>query len=335
MNTTDTAPSKLAKVLEQVRHLLAKAESTNHEAEAEMCRTRAEALMFKYRIDIATAQEQEQQGLVPSWRNIDLVPMGSDFEDFYRGLAGAALRHVDCHGGTRINFETGMVVLEAVGYESDLAFADLLITSVQAAFARHLEPQFDPSETPEANAYRLRSGGWTRAKIGTALFGHSDTVNEMKAKNRKVTALIKSAGAANGEGSDHLLGRNVNIETYRASFAQGFYGTLVARLGRMAQLRGEEGALVFAGRKEAVMEAFYEKYPSRRPGYFKDTTTVKYVSRENCDKCQKASSGYCREHNFLRPKKATGPAVNWTAYEKGEQAARTVDVGTVKPRLAQ
>lgn len=331
-----TSPNKMAKVLEQVRNMLAKADHPNTPpAEAEMCRNRAEALMFRYRIDVAMAGPEEQGSENPSWRSIRLVPYDNEFRAFYSALARYALQHVDCEGvGVREwDTETGMywLTLNAVGFEGDLAFADLLITSVQNAFSRYLEPKYDPQESAQKNAYRLRAGGMTRARIGVALFGPSDTVNEMKGKNRKVTALVKAEGVENGQGSDHLLGRSTDIDTYRNSFAQGFYSTLVSRLRTMSLQRGNEGAVVLAGRKARVLAALWEKYPHLKP------TEAKEIGdpQKDCEKCKKASSGFCRDHAWMKPKKAQERAFNWDGYRKGGAAARTVDIGTTTGALPQ
>jgi hypothetical protein len=147
----------------------------------------------------------------------------------------------------------------------------------------------------------------------------------MKAKNRRVTKLIRQHAAAVGEDADSLLGRGTNIKSYREDYAKGFVDSFHLRLYRMRTAAGEEeSGLVLVSRSENVAEAFYTKFPQYRPSDkpWRDP-------REGCEKCKKAKSGYCRDHGFMRPSsaQARGRYVNTTARSRGQMAAAMVDLG--------
>jgi hypothetical protein len=203
----------------------------------------------------------------------------------------------------------------------------MLITHAIAEFGKRLEPKYDPSETLAANALRLRRGGMERRRIAMQLLGTWTTENEMTAKNRKVTALIKEEAARIGEPhlAEELLGRGNNIKTYRQSYAEAFYTTLRGRIRTFEmEASNAEQALVLASAKNAVEEAYYARYPDLRP---KASLGTSADTHKDCEKCAKAKSGYCREHGWLRPRKYRDTPYSSSGARAGANAARSVDLG--------
>lgn len=320
------------KILGKVRGLLATADHPNTPPEmAETYRTQAELLMTKYRIEEATVMVNLPDGYTsddrykPVWRSLTLCGYTSEFAEYYRRLANMVAYHVEARGITK--YEDGDIILEMVGYKADLEYGDMILTACLLEFGKRLEPKYDPARSNAENAWLLRSAGWERKRIAKVMFGDWTTENEMKAKNRKVTALIKAHCDAIGEDWNHLLGRGNNIAQYRKSYADGFVDQMTTRLYRLRAARGEEGkAVVLQSRKENVDEAFYDRFPTYRPS----TDVAKpYVDpRANCPKCQQAKSGYCREHLWLKPSNAMPyDRTNYRARERGADAARAVDLG--------
>jgi len=261
---------KFDKILSQVRALIAKADSTDHEGEEELLRAKAEQLMLKYRIEEALVFEKAigtADAITPVWLTIQMQSIGSDYYTHYSRIAGAILRHAGGRGVISHDYESNRVVLKAVGFSSDLRYADLLITSCMLEFGKRLEPKVDVNASDEENAWNLRSAGWTRKRIARELLGPWDTENEMKAKNRRITAMIKRYGEKIGEDPNVMLGRGNNMNTYAESYADGFVNTINHRLWRMRQQAQEMegGALVPVSRAEAVDEAYYAQYPQHRP----------------------------------------------------------------------
>lgn len=302
------------KVMDQIRKLLDLANHPNTPGpEADLARSRAEYLMLKHRIEEAVLIEKhlgETKGLEPTWLQVRLGVIGSEFSRFQSQIAGAILTHTGTKGTLFYDWEsdngTGYVVMDTCGFASDLRYLDLLLTSCLLEFSLRLEPKYDPGLSDMENAWNLRSAGWERKRIAKVMFGMWETENEMKAKNRKVTRLIKEYGRMNDATTEALamLGRGNVMASYRESFAEGFVTTLRSRLYGMrqsAQAQAEhEGMLVPIGRVEAVNESFWNKYPNLRPQESTDTGT--YIDRKDCEKCKKAKSGYCREHRrAIRP----------------------------------
>lgn len=326
---SEVTEEKQEKKLRQVRALLERADhpSTPRE-EADSARTMAESLMLKYRLEEALVVQKGDTSVVPVWRKMDLVVADSEFATFYHKLAGIVMQHVGAKGvtGWRENEEGRFVsTLEWVGYSMDLNAGEMLLTACMMEFGKRLEPKYDSSLSDAENAFNLRSAGWERKRIAVELFGQWETINEMKAKNRKVTRLIREHAAQIGEDADSLLGRGTNIKSYREDYANGFVSAFHLRLIRMRNAAGEEGSgIVLRSKFENVLEAYYTRFPQYRPSDepWRDP-------REGCEKCKKSKSGYCRDHGFLKPSKAQarGRYVNTTARSRGQMAAAMVDLG--------
>lgn len=307
-------------ILDKVRKLLALADHPNtSETESNAFRQKADALMFKYRIEEATLIASGRittNANVPNWRTVEVANYGSEFSSYYQKIAMVVAQHV----GARIKFDysEGMLTANLCGYTADLMYAEVLMTSCILEFGKRMEPKVDPSLSDAENAYTLRAGGWERKRIARVLFGEWDSENEMKAKNRKVTKLIRQWAVEIGEDPDELLGRGNNIAAYRLSYSHGFVDQIHMRLYRMRTANGEESAgLVLADRSERINEAFYEKYPSMRPS---ESVQAK------CEKCKKAKSGYCREHSYMKPRYRTVRG-NAAGNARGRNAALHVDLG--------
>lgn len=344
MNTT-----KFADMIAKVRALLAQADDpAATPAEAAAYRDKAEALQFKYKIDLATAPEAERKAggmLKPEWREIFLCATTNSLYNYYSGIALTVIRHVDARCVT-LRKQDGYY-LRVVGFPVDLDYAEMLLASAVLAFGKRMEPKVHPDESEASNAYRLRMGGMERHRIAEALWGRMSEdeayvygpkssgrgwgrqpSNASKARNRKVTNLIKQGAAEAGEDPSVVLGQGNSIKTFRESYASGFYYTLTSRLRDLALNRGEtDKGLVLASLEAQVEEMFYGEYPHLRPS---ESGRAEYVApNKDCAKCQKASSGYCREHGYLRPRRGSSkaPAYNYDAADLGRAAARSVDLG--------
>lgn len=322
---------KLDAILRKVQGLLANADDSANTPEAqEAYRQMAEALMFKYRVDetmAAARHETNGNGLTPVWRKLWVSRSTGEFVGTYRYMASVALGHVDAKSVTRYerNPEDGnhsWLVVESVGYESDLRYAEVLYTAMHLAFAGKMEPKVNPEKSDAENAYILRSAGMEGWRIAKALWN-----DEGKPARVRARKLFAKHAESIGEDPSVLLGRGNAVKVYRESYAEGFETEMWDRLNRMRMSHGDKD-LILASRKEAVTEAYYEKYPQFRPGATTRSTAI--GGRDTCDKCQKAKSGYCREHGHLRPRavRYVERSFNGAGYARGQVAARSVDLGS-------
>lgn len=333
MAVQHTAESKIASIMERVRNLLARADHPNTPVEeANVCRERAEKLMTQYRLDSIEEATSAGAQITVAWRTFR-VPFSAEFRASYGMIVSYVIHHFDCRGARQRAWdETAMDFVDEfviAGIQADLDLIDMLITSCLAAFSNNLEPKVQDDLTPEANALRMRKAGMERNRIARILLGDWQTTNEMKAKTRKVTAMVKAEAARRGENVDDLFGRGNNIATYRTTFADAFTTEIWYRLNRMALSRSTEGTVVLGSLKAKVDEAFYERFPQYRPAEPKAAVESYREPNADCVKCAKAKSGYCRDHQWLKPSTAKPQERAWSAagYVRGQNAARTVDLG--------
>lgn len=326
---------KLEGMLRKVQALLTQADHPNTDpTEANIFRDKAEALMYRYRIDEAMLAQAQPAGLEikPKWGEWFVCGAASEFKFNYTAIA----RYVMDHVGIRGVFQQRNVIVDerpaytivaySVGYESDLRIAEALFTSCMLAFQQKLEPRYDPSLSDQENAYNMRSAGMEGWRIAQAIFGSTEKKYRPKAR-----ALFKAEAIKRGEDPSVLLGKGNSMLAYREDFASGFAHEIYSRLSQMRMSRQDEekGELVLASRNERINEEFYSVYPQYRPAEVKTTSTVGSVDpRTGCAKCAKAKSGYCRDHTYLKPRYVRGGRrYNYAAQDRGRQAARSVDLG--------
>lgn len=313
-------------ILRRVQGLLAKADATDSPDEADACRTKADALMFKYQIDLATADAAKPaaQRATPVWGDVLVCLAASEFAVDYRTAVHWVARHVGVEVVIQMERtdEGWAYVARVVGYEAEVRYAELLMTNVLLTFQRRLEPRVDPAATDDANAYVLRHAGWEGGRIAEALWGTSDKAARSKARNA-----FRREAIRRGEDPAPLLGQGNSVKVYRQSYAEAFTTELYYRLARMARVRAEdERGLILAGRADAVREAMYERFPNLRP-IPQERALGESRMNENCPKCAKAKSGYCRTHSYLRPRKYEAPRTSSAGQAAGSAAARSVDLG--------
>lgn len=335
MTTSQPTSDRLDAILRKVQGLLANADDAGNTPEAqETYRQAAEALMFKYRIDEVQAASaavgtMTSGGQAPVWRTFWICRLGNDFASTYRYMASQAIGHFDGKSvGTQKqnpdDENRWWYAIDAVGYDSDLRFADVLYTSMHLAFAGKMEPKVNPEKSDAENAYILRSAGLEGKRIALALWGKDDKPLRVKARK-----LFAQYAESIGEDASVLLGRGNSVALFRESYADGFESEMASRLYRMRTSHGDGAELVLASRKEAVQEALYERFPRMRPG--KPAAPGHAIGgRDTCEKCKKASSGYCREHQWLKPRAAryVTRSYNEAGYSRGRVAARSVDLGS-------
>lgn len=330
-DVNEISDEALERLLKRVQGLINKADSTEFPDEAKLLRDKAEALMWKYRIDAATlgSLDTDGGGVVPEWRTITVCNADSEFRGYYRSVLGHVLSHFECRGVFR--YEGDEQVAECVGFRGELRMAEAVYTSCMLAFGMKMEPVVQPDLSEQENAYLLRSAGVEGWRIAALLWPDVEPGPDGKPpKGLRVKArgLFKKEAIARGEDPNVLLGKGNSVANYREDFATGFTNEIWHRLAGMRVSRAEVSAgLVLAGQKEAVDEMLYERYPHLNPA---NHAKVKWVDpTANCPKCKAAKSGYCREHGYLKPRMGTSRqrAFNAAAYDRGGTAAQAVDLG--------
>jgi hypothetical protein len=306
---SSTQQKNLEDLIRKIEGLLTQADHPNTgPAEAEVFRAKAEAMMFKYRIDEMQLNLSGEAAPVtqetPGWSTVILCDATSEFSSYYYSMFLKVISHLDiqCEVSTKNEDGTTMYVAEVVGYESDRRFAQILWQSIRLSFGKNLEPSVDRNISDMENCYNLRNAGMEGVRIAYLVFG--DTAKSTRIKSRN---LARKWAERIGEDATAFSGRGNNMKLYRDSYASGFVSTIRDRLYSMARARtiSDQGTLVLASRTNAVTDALYERYPHRRPrpavAAAADST---YTEHENCSKCAKAKSGFCRDHGWMKPRAA-------------------------------
>lgn len=292
--------------------------------EADNARSKAEAMMHKYRIE---EEELRQNRMAhgagdveqPVDRFVTVCATTNPWRDHYYTLAYYVANHVGVRTMGAYRYEETeqgrerVVSLHVIGFESDVAYVEMLLTGIRLTFSSLLEPKVDRSLSDADNVYRLRSSGMERIRIAEVMWGNGSHAN-----NARVTKLYNAACAARGE-DPKVVGRNVNAKTFRQTYADAFVTRIWSRLAAAKRDAGQEsGALVLVGRKDAVDEAFYKLYPELRPKAELDGDGLDYST---CAKCTKAKSGRCRDHTYRSAKPKPYSALGASAGRKAADAA--------------
>jgi hypothetical protein len=258
--TTDN----MARVMDKIQKLLAKADATQNQfpEEAASFRAHVEKLMREYRIEEEQLIATDPTSIVPVMHTI----MVSSYESEFAGEYEAIMAYIISHTGVLAQYRRPPAgsppgsYVDMFGYDGDLRMTEWLWSSARLVFGSHLEPSIDPHATDQVNAYNLRQSGMLRKDIARKLWGANTPANRSRAQ-RLYVAECKVRGE-----QPALTGLGTDATMYRDAYASGFLDRLYGRLRaarNAADVAG--GALVFPGREERVKEFLYAAYPHRRP----------------------------------------------------------------------
>jgi hypothetical protein len=210
------APTADAAMLARVRALVAKAESTEFEAEADAFMTKAQELMTRHSIDRAllASVHVESVGDGAALRRIGI-------DDPYAGAKYTLLSQIASANSCKAVWAQGYGFTTVVGDEIDLGLVELLFTSlvVQANSALAREGRRDPSRRSRpfrqsflvAFGYRIgeRLAAASKTVTDKAVAEHEDLLPVLARRSEAVEAVFKrefpklrnySASATDGDG---------------------------------------------------------------------------------------------------------------------------------------
>ncbi len=192
-------------VLDRVRALLAQAESTPYEAEAETFTAKAQELMTRHALDLAMISTGTRHGEQPATIRIAI-------DDPYVDSKSTLLHVVAKSSRCRAVFHQGLAMSSVVGFASDLDATQTLFTSllVQAQIALQGAAAFAPPRT------RTRSRGFRSAfllayahRVGQRL----DEINRRVVADteadapRSILPVLAARSAAVGETVGEIFGQ--------------------------------------------------------------------------------------------------------------------------------
>ncbi len=227
-----TGPTIDDPVLVKVRALLAQAESTTFEAEAEAFTAKAQQLMARHAIDAAVLWAATASDECPT--SIRLL-----VDDPYAGIKSVLLHHVAEHSRCRAVWDGAHGLATVVGFAADLAATELMYTSllVQAQAALQAEG------TRAGPGARVRSRGFRSSFLFAFTHRIDQRLAEVNAAVRETAQAERSASllpvlAARDDAVDDELTRQFG--QLRSSTVSGgrdavgwARGTLAADLARL------------------------------------------------------------------------------------------------------
>jgi hypothetical protein len=330
--------SNLDKMAERIRALLAKADATQNQfpEEAATYREKAEELQRRYQIAEEDLIAVDPASVKPIVKKIIITSRETEFSAEHHSLWYWTAEHTGVRYGARYVREGIQVI--AVGYESDIRYAEGLYQSAWLMMSSRLEPTVDPRESDLENVYRLRSSGMARNRVAQLLWD-SPMGKDGHADHAKVGKMYAMACAERGE-DPAVAGKGINKEVFRARYAEAFVTRYVNRLRASRDaVDSIAGLPALHGRKERVDEAFWAEFPDEHPDRVKERREAykKAAAEEDATAVAKPSrwtkadqARYDRNHNSAAAyagQSAGRAAADEVELERGTKKAQRVEPG--------
>lgn len=229
-------------------------------------RERAESMMLKFRIDQEQLIATDRTAALPLNKKIVIIngDRNSEFDNWLHTLFLRIAEHCGCRAicEYHYDFEQQDRVVRAtiVGYEMDVAYAELLWMSARLTFGAHVDPRPDDSLSERENIYVMRKSGMPRKEVAQLLWGQWTHSN-----SAKIGRIFKEECIKRGDNPD-VMGRGFDNEVYRKAYAREFVWRVHDRLREARDAAGQKaGAIELSGRKDRVDEEFYKLFPEFRP----------------------------------------------------------------------
>jgi hypothetical protein len=230
------------RVLEKVRALLAKAESTTFPEEAEALSAKAQELMARHAIDSAMVGAGAGAAAGPAGVRVPV-------DDPYAGAKSILLSEVAAANRCRAVWSKGFGFSTLFGFDSDLEFVDVLYTSllVQATSAMVAAgSQVDPSGRSRTRSFRQAFLLAYASRIGQRL-REAEAASRAAAAQQYGEALLPvladrstAVKAAQAEAFPHLVSRSVSISN-AAGWAAGKAAADMASLSGRTEVSTRRG----------------------------------------------------------------------------------------------
>lgn len=253
-----------------IRRVESLLERANHpetpEPERQSALALADEVMARHRLDRAllfqSGKKPEREILHKKYAGITLTD--------YLWIGSSMRRAIFDHCGVSTY---GSYTLEAVGYEEDLFYAEMLWSEVLLHFTRSMFPTWDNFRSFDANVYRIKSAGYSWSQVrdmGLAqnASDYNGPLTEKNAGSKLRTAFKREAKRL---GEEVLPGKQQPIrpKIWRKSFAEAYASKLTYRLWEMAsknkEAAGKEGEIALQSDADRVKNRFWEIFPELHP----------------------------------------------------------------------
>lgn len=222
-----SSPSRAdAKLLERVRQLLAKAESTPYEAEAETFTAAAQKLMARHSIDLAMLAATGHGG-APDGPGTVRIGIDRPYEQPKVMLLDAVAQANRC----RTVWSSGVSLVTVVGFPADLEAVETLFTSLLLQVTRALAAAGTRKSAWGSRTRSFRSSFLASfaVRIGERLRTEAESIVD------EVAAQMARSG---GPGTDLVLVLRERTEEVEAAMAQRFPELVTKRVGGTGDAEG-------------------------------------------------------------------------------------------------
>lgn len=338
----------LARILERVRKLIEMSEApiapgaTEQERahtllEQTQARAMADALMFKYKVQEATAREAQPVGqrTPPTKMDIELGHWNNDILEYFVLLSQSVAKHCDCLIRNHTKWTNTNSYSTVYGFESELAYFNVLYTTVRLHMVGILVPRVDPQLSLDENCYRLHNAGYNWLDIG-ALYGwnkykpafknespvgmqepYRNNASEEFMTKFQVGGLYKRAyyRACKVHGVKPQIISAGGTAAYRRSAAEGYVSMISQRLREMRSGRSSVGSeIVLQGGKQDLQayfraenpELFVVVEPSKETRPAKRVRMPRYVPTRFDDRAYAVGANYAKTADLGTGRTGTG-----------------------------
>ena len=266
-------------ILRKVRAMIAKANSTEYEAERETFLRAADNMMEKYAIDQAmlmlnvdkNARLVVRKNMDISWWSQLRDGVHIDARNNIAWLWDACVNFCRCYSTFAV-WDYTQKTAAVYGMESDLSYLDMLFTDLLLQMVDHIKPKYDPAKTLGENIMRAKEAGM-KYKDVAVWCGHPEwSVTDRYGK-------VSNNGIMLREYKKHLksIGKTtrdvvaVHPDEWQISYVEGFTTMVRKRLRDLTALRsggtGEENstALVIRDIRDQARDLLWEDFPELKP----------------------------------------------------------------------
>jgi hypothetical protein len=246
-------------VLRQVQALLDRAASSGFDAEADACRKKADDLMLAYSIEHWEIQQRKNpnEREVPTLKEFHISGPKNPLSDDLVSLFSALCRFVGAkpvYYGLR--YKGTNITARVVGFPTDLAYLEMLYTSLHTQMQSNLRPKPDPDATFEENLVLLKEAGVKWTDLHAIL--QPDVPWERKIGVRYTAIYTNYCKKHNRERM------YTSPLTYQLNFAEGFVTNVSIRLMDIKAAQREESSVTGSGMelmlidKNAAVNALFD-----------------------------------------------------------------------------
>lgn len=270
---TETSTERREGLLRKVRGLVAKADSTPFEGEADAFRAKAQELMDRYMIEEwelaqrtgdLSALRPIRKDMDMSWWHHEDGPIADALWSLLLTLSthcNVVLAHRNVYSERGV-FEDGVyrsqVNIPVFGTEQDIAFLDMLFTSLMTQMLAKFKPVYHPDESLGSNIARAKEVGMKYADIAVWL-GHPEWSVHNNGKSNSPIMLREYKKFAKAHGIEV---NSVSPKTYIRSYAAGFVGAIRERLRKPEESTGTM-ALAVRDAYSKAQAAMFEEFPDQ------------------------------------------------------------------------